>query len=84
MIFICFRFPVFLCGSPGISNCQRYTLCLLSPRLGFFIVLNRDLFFYRDDSLTRLPCCEPNFEPFQKLRAMLDPQNRFKPQVNNY
>ena len=27
-------------------------LYLLSPRLGFFIVLTRDLFVYRDDSLT--------------------------------
>ena len=28
------------------------TLYLLSPRLCFFIVLNRDLFVYRDDLLT--------------------------------
>ena len=28
------------------------TLYLLSSRLCFFIVLNRDLFVYRDDSLT--------------------------------
>ena len=28
------------------------TLYLLSPRICFFIVLNRDLFVYRDDSLT--------------------------------
>ena len=28
------------------------TLYLLSPRLCFFIVLKRDLFVYRDDSLT--------------------------------
>ena len=28
------------------------TLYLLSPRLCFSIVLERDLFFYRDDSLT--------------------------------
>ena len=28
------------------------TLYLLSPRLCFFIVLKRDLFIYRDDSLT--------------------------------
>ena len=28
------------------------TLYLLSPRLCFFILLKRDLFVYRDDSLT--------------------------------
>ena len=31
---------------------SRNTLYLLSPRLCFFIVLKRDLFVYRDDSLT--------------------------------
>ena len=31
---------------------SRNTLCLLSPRLCFFIVLKYDLFVYRDDSLT--------------------------------
>ena len=32
---------------------SRSTLYLLSPRLCFFIVLKRDLFVYRDGSLTR-------------------------------
>ena len=31
---------------------SRSMLYLLSPCLCFFIVLNRDLFVYRDDSLT--------------------------------
>ena len=31
---------------------SRNTLYLLSPRLCFFIVIKRDLFVYRDDSLT--------------------------------
>ena len=31
---------------------SRITLYLLSPRLCFFIGLKRDLFVYRDDSLT--------------------------------
>ena len=31
---------------------SRSTMYLLSPRLCFFIVLKRDLFVYRDDSLT--------------------------------
>ena len=31
---------------------SRNTLYPLSPRLCFFIVLKRDLFVYRDDSLT--------------------------------
>ena len=47
MIFVCYRFPVVLFGSPGISNCQT-----TRPRLRFFIVSKRDLFVYRDDSLT--------------------------------
>ena len=33
-------------------NLSRNTLYLLSPRLCFFIVLKRDLFVYRDYSLT--------------------------------
>ena len=40
-----------LFGSTGISNFSRNTLYLFSPRLCFFIVLNRDLFENRDDSL---------------------------------
>ena len=37
-------------------------LHLLSPRLCFFIVLNRDLFVHRDDSFTSYLglSCEPN------------------------
>ena len=31
---------------------SRNSLYLLSPRLNIFIVLKRDLFIYRDDSLT--------------------------------
>ena len=31
---------------------SRNTLYLLCPRLCFFLVLNRDLYVYRDDSLT--------------------------------
>ena len=46
MIFLCFRFPVVMIGSPG-----RNTLYLLSPPLCFLIVLKRDLFVYRDGSL---------------------------------
>ena len=41
-----------LFGSPGISNCHATRLYLLSPRFCFFTVLKRDLFVYRDDSLT--------------------------------
>ena len=56
---------------------SRNTLYLLSLRLCFFLVLNRDLYVYRDDSLTskkvimrteQPPKC---FEPFQILRARL-------------
>ena len=47
MTFVCFRFPVVLFGSQGISN------IVSSPRICFFIVLNRDLFVCRDDSLKR-------------------------------
>ena len=35
---------------------SRNTLYLLSPRLCFFIVLNSDLYVYRDDSFTTI-CC---------------------------
>ena len=35
------------------TQLSRNTLYLLSLRLFFFIVLKRDLFVYRDDSLTR-------------------------------
>ena len=53
MIFFYFRHPVVLFGSPGDPNCHA-TLCIimLSHRLYFFIVLNRDLFVNRGDSLT--------------------------------
>ena len=36
----------------GVTQLSRNTLYLLSPRLCFFIVLKRDLFVFRDDSLT--------------------------------
>ena len=55
------------------------TLYLLSPHLCFFIVLNRDLFVYRDDSLTSqrviMRTEQPNkcFVPLQKLRARFAP-----------
>ena len=55
------------------------TLCQLSPRLCFFIVLKRDLFIYRDDSLTskrvimRTEQPTKGFVPLQKLRARLSP-----------
>ena len=50
MIFFCFIFPVVLFDKPGISI--FYALYLLSPHLCFFIVLRRDLYVYRDNSLT--------------------------------
>ena len=51
MIFFCFRFQVVLYERPGISSCHATHCILLSPRLRFFLVLNRDLFVNRDDSL---------------------------------
>ena len=56
---------------------SRNTLYLLSPRLCFFIVLKRDLFDYRDDSLTSkrviMRAEQPTkcFVPLQKLRVRL-------------
>ena len=58
---------------------SRKTLYLLSPRLCFFVVLNRDLFVYRDDSLSSqrviMRTEQPTkcFVPLQKLRARLAP-----------
>ena len=56
---------------------SRNTLYLLSPPLFFFIVLNRDLFVYPDDSLTSqrviMQTEQPTkcFVPLQKLRARI-------------
>ena len=49
LIFFCFRFPVVVFGSLQLS-CN--TLYLLSTHLCFFVLLKRDLFVYRDHSLT--------------------------------
>ena len=43
---------VFLTRPTRDLHLSHNTLYLLSPRLCFFIVLKRDLFFYHDDSLT--------------------------------
>ena len=56
---------------------SRNTLYLLSPRLCFFIVLKRDLFVYRDESLTskravmRTEQPTKYVVPLQKLRMRL-------------
>ena len=63
----------------GDLHMSHNSLYLLSSRLCFFIVLKRDSFDYRDDSLTRDRglLCEPNKQlnvlPLQKRRARLAP-----------
>ena len=63
----------------GDLNMSHNSLYLLSSRLCIFIVLKRDSFDYRDDSLTRDRglSCEPNKQqnvlPRQKRRARLAP-----------
>ena len=51
MIFFCFRCPVVLFDRPGITICHA-TRCICCPRICFLLVSKRDLFVYRDDSLT--------------------------------
>ena len=50
-----------------VLQLSRNSLFLLSPRLCFFIVLNRDLFFSRDDSITSKRVIMRTVQPTQCL-----------------
>ena len=79
VIFHCFSFSSGVVWQSRDLQLSRKTLYLLSPRLCFFIVIKRDLFVYRDDSLTstrviiRTERPTKCFIPLQKLRARLAP-----------
>ena len=84
-IYILIMFLLLLQISSGVIwqtrdvQLSRNTLYLLSPRLCFIIVLKRDLFVFRDDSLKSqrvIMRTEPPtkyFVPLQKLRMRLGP-----------
>ena len=53
MIFFCFRFPVVLFDSPdGSPTVTKHVVSVESSSLLLHNLLKRDLFVYRDDSLT--------------------------------